>query len=190
MTGQVIWIMGLSGAGKTTLAQGLSLRLKHNDLRPILLDGDILRSIFKSDGLEEQFYVRSSRINLALKYGLLCQNLSEQGFTVIISTIAMFDEIYAWNRENFKKYFEVYLKVPLNQLYLRDNKKIYERYKAGIINDVAGLDLPIDEPKAAHVVYDFDRQPILWERPENLTNCLIEELVQRSFLTLKQKKFK
>ena len=47
MSGQVIWITGLSGAGKTTLANELIVSLKKRDLQPILLDGDILRKLLQ-----------------------------------------------------------------------------------------------------------------------------------------------
>ena len=47
MTGQVIWITGLSGAGKTTVAEQLTLRIREGGLQPIRLDGDILRDLFK-----------------------------------------------------------------------------------------------------------------------------------------------
>ena len=50
MAGQVIWVMGLSGAGKTTLANELTARLRQGGLQPILLDGDILRNLFKVSG--------------------------------------------------------------------------------------------------------------------------------------------
>ncbi len=182
MTGHVIWITGLSGAGKTTLAEGLNLRLQDNHLHPIVLDGDVLRNIFHKDNFEKQSYSRNSRIKLALKYGLLCKTLSNQGFTVIIATIAMFNEVYVWNRENLKNYFEVYLKVPLDELYLRDRKKIYQRYKNGILKNVAGLDLPVDEPVSSNVIYDFDLQSALWNNPANLINSLMEELEVKSFL--------
>ena len=125
MTGQVIWITGLSGAGKTTLANGLNLRLQKRGSRPILLDGDVLRDIFKTESFGKPSFDRKARINLGTKYGLLCKTLSAQGFTVIISTISMFDTIYHWNRENIENYLQVYLKVPLSELYLRDQKKIY-----------------------------------------------------------------
>ena len=182
MTGKVIWITGLSGAGKTTLAEQLNVRLQKNHLRPVLLDGDVLRNIFMSSSLEDQSYSRKSRINLALKYGLLCKTLSNQGFIVIIATIAMFDKIYAWNRQNLENYLEIYLKLPLDELYMRDNKNIYQRYENGVLNNVAGLDLTIDEPISSDIVFDFALQPVLWESPENLINTLMDELEKRSFL--------
>ena len=93
----------------------------------------------------------------------------------------MFDEIYTWNRKNIKNYYEVYLKVPLDELSKRDPKKIYKRLKDGQTRNVAGLDLEIDEPKAADLIYDFGRDPFLWENPANLFNCFISDL-KKSFL--------
>ena len=151
-------------------------------MRPILLDGDLLRNIFSAGSLEEQSYNKNSRISLGLKYGLLCKTLSNQGFTVIIATIAMFDKIYEWNRDNLENYLEIYLKVPLDELYLRDDKMIYQRYKEGTLKNVAGLDLSVDEPFASDIIYDFDHQPFLWSSPKNLINNLMEELERRSFL--------
>lgn len=183
MTGKVVWITGLSGAGKTTLAKGLNLRLQKNEyLRPVLLDGDVLRNIFKTASPYEQSYNRISRINLGLKYGMLCKIISKQGFTVIISTISMYEEIYSWNKENLENYFEIYLKVPLNELYLRDDKKIYQRYKDGTLNNVAGLDITVDEPLSSDLTYDFTSQPFLWENPNNLINKVMEDLERKSFL--------
>ena len=90
---------------------------------------------------------RKARIELALKYAQMCRLLSDQGFIVVIATISMFDELYAWNRENITNYFEVYLKVPLDELRRRDPKSIYQRYENGELINVAGLDLSVDHLK-------------------------------------------
>ena len=68
MTGQVIWITGLSGAGKTTLANELTARLRQSGLQPILLDGDILRTLLKVPDNTLDAHNREARISLALKY--------------------------------------------------------------------------------------------------------------------------
>ena len=176
MTGHVIWITGLSGAGKTTVAEQLTLRIRELGLNPILLDGDVLRDLFKNTGAISQTYNREARIKLALKYAHMCKILSSQGFTVVIATISMFREVYAWNRANLPNYFEVYLKVPLDELRLRDFKKIYQRYDAGELNNVAGLDLRIDEPLESHVTLDFKKQSFLWKSPEVIAEHLISKL--------------
>ena len=176
MDGQVIWITGLSGAGKTTVAAALGQCLRERGSIPVLLDGDILRNLFKSTNEIDKTYNREARIKLALKYAHLCKTLSSQGFTVIIATVSMFREVYAWNRANLPNYFEVYLKVPLDELRLRDPKKIYQRYDAGELKNVAGLDLCIDEPLEPHVTLDFEIQPSLWKSPEIIVEHLISEL--------------
>ena len=178
MTGQVIWITGLSGAGKTTVAEQLTLRIRCGGWQPILLDGDSLRDLFKNIELIHETYNREARIKLALQYAQICKVLSSQGFTVIIATISMFREVYAWNRANFPKYFEVYLKVPLDELRLRDPKKIYQRYDAGELNNVAGLDLQIDEPLEPHVTLDFEKQSFLWKSFKVIVGHLIHSLVE------------
>ena len=176
MTGQVIWITGLSGAGKTTVAEELTLSIQERGLQPILLDGDILRDLFKNTEVISETYNREARLKLALKYAHICKILSSQGFTVIIATVSMFCEVYAWNRANLPNYFEVYLKVPLDELRLRDPKKIYQEYDVGALNNVAGLDLCIDEPLEPHITLDFDMQPFLWESPKVISEHLLQKL--------------
>ena len=176
MAGQVIWIMGLLGAGKTTLANELTARLRQGGLQPILLDGDILRNLFKVSGNTIDTHNRESRIKLALKYALMCELLSSQGFTVVIATISMFDEVYTWNRQNIPNYFEVYLKVPLKELRDRDPKNIYRRYDDGDLKNVAGLDLLVDQPYSSHLTLDFETQSFIWKSPSHLADHLMSKL--------------
>ena len=176
MDGQVIWITGLSGAGKTTVAAALDQCLKERGLIPILLDGDILRNLFKSTNKIGKTYSRVARIKLALKYAHLCKALSSQGFTVIIATISMYNEVYAWNRTNLPNYFEIYLKVPLKELRRRDPKKIYQRYDASDLSDVAGLDIAVDEPFEPYVILDFETHPFLYDSPTNIAEYLMSKL--------------
>ena len=155
MDGQVIWITGLSGKGKTTVAAASDQCIRRRGLIPILLDGDILWNLFNSNNEIGKTYNREARIKLALKYAHLCKTLSSQGFTVIIATISMYNEAYAWNRTNLPNYFEIYLKVPLQELRRRDPKEIYQRYDAGDLSDVAGLNLALDDRWEPHVILDF-----------------------------------
>jgi len=176
MNGQVIWITGLSGSGKTTLAEELILHLQKTNFKLVLLDGDILRNILKNNDTTVDSHSRGARIELALKYAQMCKLLSSQGLTVVIATISMFEEVYVWNRKNLPNYFEVYLKVPLEELRRRDPKLIYQRYDSGDLLNVAGLDLAIDEPYNPNLFLDFDNQPMFWKSPKILVRQLIAEL--------------
>lgn len=155
-SGRVIWITGLSGAGKSTLALALVTRLRILDAAVVMLDGDELREIFGAAAVNAQNHGREGRLALAMQYGHLCRILAQQGLTVVIATISLFKEVHAWNRAKLPDYFEVYLKVPIEELRRRDPKEIYRRFDAGELTDVAGLDLPIDEPDAADWVVAFE----------------------------------
>ena len=95
---------------------------------------------------------------------------------VVIATISMFDELYAWNRENITNYFEVYLKVPLYELRRRDPKFIYQRYENGELINVAGLDLSVNPPQTPHLTLDFETQPTIWQNPTALADHLMAAL--------------
>lgn len=164
----VIWITGLSGAGKSTLAAELTKRLRNLKSNVILLDGDELREVFGSASVNADNHGRKGRLALAMQYAHLCHILSRQGFTVVIATISLFREIHSWNREHIPHYFEVYLKVPVEELRRRDPKGIYKKFDSGEISHVAGLDLPVDEPQSADMIFEFS--------PDKTINILGTEL--------------
>jgi adenylylsulfate kinase len=121
-----------------------------------MLDGDELRSVFGSMVINSHNYGREGRLALAMQYAHLCQVIAAQGLTVVIATISLFREVHAWNRANLPGYFEVYIKVPVEELRRRDPKGIYRRFDAGELTNVAGLDLPIDEPEAPDWIVEFE----------------------------------
>lgn len=120
-----------------------------------MLDGDELREVFGATVSNTQNHGREGRLALAMQYAHLCRVIAAQGLTVVISTISLFREVHAWNRTHMPGYFEVYLKVPMEELRRRDPKGIYQRYDSGDISNVAGLDLAIDEPESADWVAEF-----------------------------------
>lgn len=169
-SGRVIWITGLSGAGKSTLASGVVQRMRALGDAVVLLDGDVLREVFGAVATNAENHGRGGRLALAFQYAHLCRVIAGQGLTVVIATISLFGEIHAWNRANLPGYVEVYLKVPVEELRRRDPKGIYRRFDAGEIADVAGLDLPVDEPDAADWVVEFD--------PAISANAALEDLMR------------
>ena len=155
METKLIWITGLSGAGKTSLANEVVKNLQLRNIKPILLDGDELRKIIRSEIFDHDNHSRKARISLAMTYSRLCLSLVLQGFTVVIATISLFREVHKWNRDNIPGYFEVYLKIPISELRKRDPKGIYARFDRNEIQNVAGLDLKIDEPEKPDFICEF-----------------------------------
>ena len=170
---RVIWITGLSGAGKTTLANELYNVLYSNNHSLILLDGDELRKVFQSTEFNSKNHGREARLSLAMKYARLCKLISVQGITVIISTISLFKEVHLWNRENLPNYYEIYIKVSIEELRKRDPKGIYSKFYSGSITDVAGLDLEIDEPSNPDFLIDFATHKA---NTLNFASCIAKEL--------------
>ena len=169
--GRVIWITGLSGAGKSALAHELVARLRASGDVVVMLDGDELREVFGAVSVNLKNHNREARLALAIQYAHMCRILAQQGLTVVIATISLFKKVHVWNRANLPGYFEVYLKVPVEELRRRDPKGIYCRFDAGELTDVAGLDVPIDEPEAADWVVEFE--------PERPVTVLAEDCLNR-----------
>ena len=175
--GRVIWITGLSGAGKSTLAHEVVARLRASGDVVVMLDGDDLREVFGAVSVNLKNHSREARLTLAIQYAHMCRILAQQSLTVVIATISLLKEVHAWNRENLPGYFEVYLKVPVEELRRRDPKGIYRRFDAGEITDVAGLDLAIDEPEAADWVAEFAQGRTVGVLTDELLNKLIEKQI-------------
>jgi adenylylsulfate kinase-like enzyme len=173
---QTVWITGLSGAGKTTLAVQLAGRLRALGQTVVLLDGDELRTVFGAAAINAQSHGRGERLALAMRYSRLCRVIANQGLTVVIATISLFREVHAWNRMYLPGYFEVYLKVPVQELRYRDPKGIYRRFDMGELSNVAGLDLSIDEPEAADLILEF----LPGQTTDSMVNVLIDHLERTS----------
>lgn len=150
--GRVIWITGLSAAGKTTLGALTVSALRERGYPSVLMDGDDLRKALSST----TDHSLQGRLELALKYSQLAALLANQGIHVVVSTVALFHVVHDWNRKNLPAYFEVYLKVPISELRRRDPKGIYARFDRGELKNVAGLDVLIEEPLHPDLVLDHN----------------------------------
>ncbi len=137
----VIWILGLSGSGKSLLSSKLKDELRKNYGEFLILDGDVIRNIFDNDlgfSIEERI-VNASRIS---KLALF---LSQNKVNVIVSVLSLFPEWLKWNRKNIKRYYEIFIDVPISTLKKRNNKDIY--FKNGKENkNVVGVDIEFINP--------------------------------------------
>lgn len=145
--GRVIWITGLSGAGKTTLARALLGHLPG----AILLDGDALRQAL---GAADSGFDAAGRKRLALTYARLAGLLAHQGLTVLVATISLFHDVHAWNREHLPGYLEVFLDVSEAVRRQRDPKGLYAAEQAGRVTDMAGSETRVELPLCPHLRLD------------------------------------
>ena len=123
----VIWITGLSGAGKTSLCDALGRMLKPCLPQLVRIDGDAVRQLF-GDALEHTEADRKVQIGRIQR---LAKMLSEQGLVVLVAALYCHPDLLAWNRTNLTDYFEVYLDAPLDLVERRDNKGLYAGAAAG-----------------------------------------------------------
>lgn len=146
----VIWICGLSGSGKTTLGRQIYDRLKPALKNLVLLDGDELRAALGHDlGHDTE-----SRRRNSIRIANLCRLLDRQGIHVVCCAMTLAAEVQNANRENLTGYLEIYLDVSMPILEARDIKEIYRRARTGLIQNVAGVDIPYDPPANPHMVID------------------------------------
>ena len=152
--GVVLWITGLSGAGKSVIARRTFEILKSRAPNVVLVDGDEFRAVLGDDLRHHP----EDRLRNAYRIARFCRFLSGQGIHVVCATMSLFHECRAWNRAHLPAYCEVYVRVPLDVVVARDPKGLYGRALAGQIGDVVGVNLPFEEPSDPDLIVD-NREP-------------------------------
>ncbi len=140
-----VWFTGLSGAGKTTLANALNAKLLDAGTQTCLLDGDALRKGLNSDlGFSEQD--RRENIRRVAEVSKL---MVESGTIVIVALISPFEQERetARTRIGAKRFIEVFVDTPIEICEERDIKGLYRRARAGEIAEMTGISSPYEIPK-------------------------------------------
>lgn len=140
--GFVLWLTGLSGAGKTTIADDLAARLRSEALPVEVLDGDIVRQHF-SKGLG---FSREDRLENIRRVGYVANLLARNGVATIVALISPFREGRDYARDLNDRFLEVFVSCPLEVLVERDVKGLYERALRGEIPNFTGVSDPYEEP--------------------------------------------
>ena len=146
----VVWMIGLSRAGKTTLSKLLYDELKPQVSNLVLIDGDVIRDLFGND-VDHSVEGREKN---AVRLSHLSKFLADQNIHVIAAVLSIFPEWQKWNRENIQNYNEVYLKASIDALEKRDINNLYTQAKEGKIKNVVGIDIPFPEPMNPDLVIE------------------------------------
>ena len=152
--GPVVYLTGLSGSGKSTIAEALAAALRV-DGRPVeIVDGDVLRD---RDATPLGFD-RASRELQMRRAALLAVELATSGTTVISALISPFENARREARDAIEAagapFFLVHVSTPLEVAEARDPKGHYRRARAGEIRDFTGIDSPYEAPAEADLVID------------------------------------
>ena len=179
--GFTVWLTGLSGAGKTTVAQSIVNELKASDVNIELLDGDEVRTNL-SKGLGFSKEDRDTNIR---RIGYVSRLLSRNGVGVIASAISPYREVRDEVRQSItsdgSEFIEVYVQCPIEVLVERDVKGLYKKALAGEIKEFTGVSDPYEEPLNPEVIVKTDRESI-----EESANRIIGALEARGLLRREQ----
>lgn len=168
----VIWLTGMPGSGKTTIAKSLYPKLKESGLKAEILDGDVVRKELSP----ELGFTKEDRELHARRVVYLCKLLSRNGIISIVCLISPYREFrrYARNEINMNNnFYEVYVKCSLEACIQRDPKGLYKKALSGEIKDLTGLQDPYEEPENPEIIVDTEKQTL-----QNCVNVILDRLMQ------------
>ncbi len=152
--GFCVWITGLPGSGKTTIANGLKPMLKARGLGVEVFDGDWVRRELSPDlGFsKEDRELHNKRVIHMSKL------LVKHGVAVVVCLISPYREIRRYAREQIGSFIEVWAKADIEICKERDPKGLYAKALRGEIQDMTGIQHPYEEPENPEVIIDTERQ--------------------------------
>ncbi len=175
--GFTLWLTGLSGAGKTTLAQELTTELKARGMGVEVLDGDEVRTNL-SQGLG---FSKADRDTNIRRIGYVCRLLARNGIGVFSAAISPYrdvrDEVRSSIEADGAAFIEVFVKCPIEVLAERDVKGLYKKALAGEIKEFTGVSDPYEEPLRPDVIVETDRETVVESALK-----IVGELERRGFL--------
>ncbi len=165
--GFTLWFTGLSGAGKTTIAEIVEHELRERERRVEVLDGDIVRTNL-SKGLT---FSRDDRNINVLRIGFVANLLTRNGVGVIVSAISPFKEARDQVRRRIVDFVEIFVDAPLEVCAERDVKGLYAKAFSGEIPQFTGVSDPYEPPNAPDLILKTAE-----ETPEESARRVIEKL--------------
>ena len=144
----MLWFTGLSGAGKSTIAEAVHRRLLEFNEASEYLDGDAVRA-FSPAG-----FTRSERDAHVRRVGYLAGRLAAHGVTVVCALISPYEASRAWVRQRCPRFVEIHVSTPLDECERRDVKGLYARARRGEIRYFTGIDDPYESPEHPELTLD------------------------------------
>ena len=169
----VIWLVGMYASGKTTLAREIHNIFETENKKVLILNGGEIRQILGSD---LNYSINDRKIN-AERLSRLCNFLGEQGTIVICAVLSIFEETRAWNRNNIKDYYEVFVDVSIKTLLQRDVKNLYRKALNGEIDNFVGVDIEFTRPANPDLVVNNN---LTRESLSDLAAMVVESIRKRS----------
>lgn len=154
--GFVLWLTGLSGAGKTTLALPLIEELQSRDLRVERLDGDVVRESLTRD----LGFTKEDRDKNIERVTFVAKLLSRNGVATICSFISPYQATRDMIRQEVTNFIECYVEVPLEEVIRRDVKGLYKKALAGEIPNFTGVSDPYEAPENPEIVVNSKDQTV------------------------------
>lgn len=153
----VIFLTGLSGAGKTTIAALLMKKLQEIGEPVMMLDGDEIREIFKTTGFDKK-----SRDEHVKNVGRTAAFLQRRGTISIVSMIAPYSEVRKECRDMSTDFIEVHVSTPLRVCESRDVKGLYKKARTGEIKSFTGIhdDAPYEAPINAELTLETSKMSV------------------------------
>lgn len=156
--GKVVWFTGLSGSGKSTVANALEVALHAQGRRTFILDGDNVRQ-----GLNKDLgFTEADRVENIRRVAEVAKLMMEAGLVVMAASISPFSRERAMARELIgpENFLEVYVSTPLAVCEERDTKGLYKRARSGQLPNMSGIGIPYEAPEAPQVTLDCSQSTI------------------------------
>ena len=173
-TGFTIWLTGLSGSGKSTVAAMLEGVLRDRGSRVEVLDGDVVRTNLTSD----LGFSREDRDANVRRVGWICELLSRNDVIAIAALISPYRAVRDEVRARIGRFFEVYMEAPIEVLEQRDVKGLYAKARAGEIDRFTGLTDDYEPPIHAEITCSSDGR----ETPAESVQRILDRLVELGYL--------
>jgi adenylyl-sulfate kinase len=155
-SGFVLWLTGLSGAGKSTIARELLPRLVQRGHRAEVLDGDEVRTNL----CQELGFSREDRDTNIARIGYVAGKLAKHGVAVVVAAISPYREARDKVRASVGSFVEVHVAAPVETCAQRDVKGLYAKALTGEIKNFTGISDPYEAPLRPQIVLHTDRQTV------------------------------